>query len=268
MARRKRVGSPFSRKDKGKAKAVRGEVLMDDRTRRRLSRIRWRRIGLALATVGAVAGIVALYFSPALRANEIEIGGAMTVSTAEIEDVAGLNGASLVTADLSAAESRIEELPMVKEATISRAWPQELRIAIVERTPWAVWQAGDRAYTVDDEGVVLVGDAPEGALVISVLGADEGLEPGQIVDQDAVSLARSLTELVPAELELNVATFEWSGDSGLTITTDSGYGVVLGDSQDMEYKLAVWREIEAELGRANMTGHVLDLRFGDRPSFQ
>ena len=33
-------------------------------------------------------------------------------------------------------------------------------------------------------------------------------------------------------------------------------------------KLAVWREIEASLGRANMTGHVLDLRFGDRPSFQ
>lgn len=266
MAKRKRVGSPFSRK--GKAKTVRGEVLMDDRTRRRLSHIRWRRIGAALAIAGAVAGIVALYLSPALRVNEIEVGGATTVSAEEIEAVAGLNGASLLTADLGAAESRIEELPMVKDAAISRAWPQGLRIAIVERTPWAVWQAGSRAYTVDDEGVVLVGDAPEGALVISVSGVDVSLEPGQIVDQDAVALARSLTELVPAELALNVVTFEWSGERGLTITTDSGYAVVLGDSQDMEYKLAVWREIEAELGRANMTGHVLDLRFGDRPSFQ
>ena len=116
--------------------------------------------------------------------------------------------------------------------------------------------------------MVLEGDAPVGAPAISVLGADVGLEPGQIVDQDAVTLARSLAERVPAELALNVATFEWSGDRGLTITTDSGYTVVLGDSQDMEYKLAVWREIEAELGRENMTCHVLDLRFGDRPSFQ
>ena len=266
MANRKRRGSPFS--GKHRTKAVRGEVLLDDRTKRRLSRIRWRRIGTVLASAGIVAGLVALYFSPALRVNEIEVGGAATVSAADIEAAAGLNGTSLLTANLSAAESRIEELPMVKEATVTRAWPQTVRIAILERTPWAVWQAGSRAYAVDEEGVVLVGDAPEGTLVISVAGADEGLEPGQMVDQDAVALARSLTELVPAELALNVATFEWSGDRGLTITTDSGYSVVLGDSQDMEYKLAVWREIEAKLGRANMTGHVLDLRFGDRPSFQ
>ena len=266
MAKRKRVGSPFSRKRK--AKTVRGEVLMDDRTRRRLSHVRWRRIGAALAIAGVVAGVAALYLSPALRVSEIEVGGAATVTAADVEAAAGLNGASLLTADLGAAESRVEELPMVKEATITRAWPQTVRIAIVERTPWAVWQAGARAYTVDEEGVVLVGDAPDGAPVISVLGADAGLEPGQIVDQDAVTLARSLMERVPAELALNVATFEWSGDRGLTITTDSGYSVVLGDSQDMEYKLAVWREIEANLGRANMTGHVLDLRFGDRPSFQ
>jgi len=266
VADRKRRGSPFS--GKRQAKAVRGEVLLDDRTRRRLSRIRWRRIGTVLAFAGVVAGLVALYFSPALRMHEIEIVGATTIKAADIETLAGLDGASLLTADLSAAESRIEELPMVKAATITRAWPQTVRIAIVERTPWAVWQAGTRAYTVDEEGVVLEGDAPEGAPVIRVSGADVGLEPGQIVDQDAVALARSLTERVPAELALNVATFEWSGDHGLTITTDSGYRVVLGDSQDMEYKLAVWREIEAQLGRASMTGHVLDLRFGDRPSFQ
>ena len=266
MADRKRRGSPFS--SKRRAKAVRGEVLLDDRTRRRLSHIRWRRIGTVLAVLGVFAGLVGLYFSPALRVHEIEIGGATTVSTADIEALASLDGASLVTADLSAAESRIEELPMVKAATITRAWPQTVRIAIVERTPWAIWQAGTSAYAVDDEGVVLVGDAPAGAPVIRVSGADVGLEPGQVVDQDAVALARSLTERVPAELALNVATFEWSGSKGLTITTDSGYTVVLGDSQDMDYKLAVWREIEAQLGRASMTGHVLDLRFGDRPSFQ
>jgi len=228
VADRKRRGSPFS--SKRRSKAVRGEMLLDDRTQRRLSRIRWRRIGAVLAFAGAVAGLVALYFSPALRVHEVEIGGATTVSAADIEALAGLDGASLLTADLDAAQSRIEELPMVKQATITRAWPQTVRVAIVERTPWAVWQAGASGYTVDDEGVVLERDAPEGAPVIRVSGADVGLEPGQSVDQDAVALARSLTARVPAELALSVATFEWSGGSGLTITTDSGYRVVLGDS--------------------------------------
>jgi hypothetical protein len=56
--------------------------------------------------------------------------------------------------------------------------------------------------------------------------------------------------------------------SGLTVQTDAGHRVVIGDSENVEYKLAVWGQIEAELGREAMGGHVLDLRFGDRPSLQ
>ncbi len=102
MANLKRRGSPIS--GKRKAKAVRGEVLLDDRTQRRLSRIRWRRIGAVLAITGVFAGLVALYFSPTLRVHEIEVGGATTISAADIEALAGLDGASLLTANLSAAE--------------------------------------------------------------------------------------------------------------------------------------------------------------------
>jgi hypothetical protein len=36
-----------------------------------------------------------------------------------------------------------------------------------------------------------------------------------------------------------------------------GYRVVIGDSQNIEYKLAVWKEIEETLGRGGMSGHVL-----------
>lgn len=266
MADRKRRGSPFSKK--GGPQSLRGEVLMNDRDRRRIARIRWRRIGAALAVIAVFAGLVALYFSPALRVQKAQVSGAQTVSAQEVWSRADLDGASLLTADLSAAESRVEELPMVKEATITRRWPQTLRIDITERTPWAVWQAGGDAYVVDEDGVVLTAEPPEGAPVIRVDSAGEDLEPGRRVDSDAVALARSLTQQVPEALEQKIATFEWSGVSGLTITTDAGYSVVLGDSQNMDYKLAVWREIEAELGRESMSGHVLDLRFGDRPSFQ
>jgi cell division protein FtsQ len=265
-AGRKRRGSPFSKKDGGHA--LHGEILMSDRDRRRVARIRWRRIGAVLAMIGVFAALVALYFSPALRVQKAEVNGAQTVSAVDVWARADLDGASLLTADLAGAESRIEEMPLVKGATVTRQWPQTVRIDIVERTPWAVWQSGGSAYVVDEEGVVLPVEAPAGAPVISVDGEPMELVAGQRVDNDAVALARTLTQQVPAALALNVATFEWSGASGLTITTDAGYRVVLGDSQNMDYKLAVWREIETELGRESMSGHVLDLRFGDRPSFQ
>jgi cell division protein FtsQ len=248
---------------------MRGEVLLDDRTKQRLSRIRWRRIAGAVALAAVLAGAVALYVSPVARVQDVEVTGTSTVNATDIEDLADLRGASLLTMDTQDAADRIRELPMVKDVTITRSWPQTVRISVVERSPWAVWQVGSAAYVVDDTGVVLPAQAPpEGLPAIVIAGSEGGLEPGDIVDQDAVALTRQLREQVPAQLALNVATFEWSGQSGLTLTTDAGYRVVLGDSQNMDYKLAVWRQIEGQLGRESMSGHVLDLRFGDRPSFQ
>ncbi len=52
------------------------------------------------------------------------------------------------------------------------------------------------------------------------------------------------------------------------MVTDANYRVVMGDSQNVEYKLAVWKTVEEDIGRGAMAGHVLDLRFRDRPSFQ
>jgi hypothetical protein len=42
----------------------------------------------------------------------------------------------------------------------------------------------------------------------------------------------------------------------------------MGDSQNVDYKMAVWKTVEEEIGRGAMAGHVLDLRFRDHPSFQ
>lgn len=267
MASRSRpVGTPFSRK---KSRAMKGEVLLDDRTRRRLTRIRWRRIGMVALACAMFAGAVAFYVSPLARVQQVEVTGANSVSAAEIEELADLQGASLLTMDAHDAARRIRELPMVKDVAITRSWPQTVRISIIERAPWAVWQTASTSYVVDEQGVVLPIEAPpEGLPAIVVDGASGGLVHGDIVDQDAVGLARALREQVPSQMAINIGTFEWSDASGLTITTDAGYRVVLGDSHNMDYKLAVWREIEANLGRESMSGHVLDLRFGDRPSFQ
>ncbi len=50
------------------------------------------------------------------------------------------------------------------------------------------------------------------------------------------------------------------------MTTNARYSVVVGESQNVDYKLAVWRAVEEEVGREEMAGQVLDLRFGDRPA--
>jgi cell division septal protein FtsQ len=128
---------------------------------------------------------------------------------------------------------------------------------------------GAVSYVIDGEGVVLPATAaPDGAPAIKDLGNPVRLVPGDHVDLDAVRLTQALAQRVPETLQMAIAALEYSPATGLTVTTAAGYRVVVGDSQNMDYKMAVWQAIETQLGREEMAGHVLDLRFGDRPSFQ
>jgi cell division protein FtsQ len=259
-----------SRKRRREAqRPIKGEVLMDEKTAQRVRFVRWRRLIVAVTVVGLIVGSCSLYLSPLLRVQDVQVVGATAVSSDEILSLARIGDHSMMRVDLDAAERRVESIPMVQDARLERRWPQTIRIEITERLPWALWQIGDAHYVIDTEGVVLPGSAPiENAPVIHDVIGQARLLPGDHVDRDAVTVARALLQRVPETLALTIATLEYTPQEGLSLTTDAGYRVVIGDSQNFEYKLAVWQAIEGRLGRGAMAGHVLDLRFGDRPSFQ
>ncbi len=254
---------------KEKPRALEGEVLMDEKTARRVRLTRWRRLVTGLAIGLLIGGSIGLYVSPLLRVQDIEVVGATAVSRDEVLSLTRLEGSSMMRLDLAAAERRVESIPMVQSARLERHWPQTVRLVINERVPWAFWQIGPDRYVIDNEGVVLPGSAPlaSGPVILDVSGPPR-LAPGDHVDNDAVVLAQAVLQRVPQTLAMNVVTLEYSPQQGLALKTDAGYRVVVGDSQNVDYKLAVWKAIEGRLGREAMAGHVLDLRFGDRPSFQ
>jgi cell division protein FtsQ len=246
-----------------------GEVLMDAKTARRVRLTRWRRFFTGLLLIALVCGSITLYLSPILRVQRLEVVGATTVNTDEVESLARLDGDSMMRLDFDSARRRVESIPMVQSVTFERRWPQTVRIKVTQRSPWATWQIGEDQYVIDSEGVILPIAAPvENAPLISDKGGPVRLLPGDHVDHDAVVLSQALLKRVPETLELNVAALEYSPQQGLALATDAGYRVVVGDSENIDYKLAVWQAIEGRLGRETMAGHVLDLRFGDRPSFQ
>lgn len=250
-------------------RAIKGEVLVDEATRRRINRTRLRRTLAALGVIAVAAGITGLYFSPFLRVQDVEVAGATTVNPDEIKSLVDADGRSMLTADFSGAEARVEELPQVQSVAIERRWPQTVRVTIVERAPWGAWAVGDASYVIDSEGTVLgAAAAPDGAPVVRALDGAAGLAPGDQVDREVIVFSRRLLEQVPARIQLGLTGLEWSRVAGMAVTTDAGYRVVLGDEDNMDYKLAVWQQVEATVGRDAMSGHVLDLRFGDRPSLQ
>jgi cell division protein FtsQ len=256
------------RLDPQRRRPIEGEVMMDEATARRLRRVRFRRVAIAAAVISVLPIAVASYLSPTFRVGDVEVVGTTQVDAAQVEQLASLDGDSMFRLDSTGAEKRIGYLPLIKSVTIERRWPNTVRIVVNERQPWAYWQVGDQKYVIDSEGIVLADLPPaEGAPTVKDLTNPVRLVPGDHVDRDAVALTYLLLQRVPEVLAWNPAGFEYTTDKGLALLADVGYRVVIGDSQNIEYKLAVWKKIEESLGRAAMSGHVLDLRFENRPAF-
>lgn len=57
--------------------------------------------------------------------------------------------------DTAAVKARIERLPWIDTAELSRVYPGRLDIRVTERRPYALWSRADRLYLIDRTGRVL-----------------------------------------------------------------------------------------------------------------
>ena len=247
---------------------LRGHVLLGEDEEPGGPRL-WRRLLVLLLVAGLIGGGLALYFTSVFRVQEVQVTGVQTLDAYSLAELADLEGASMFTVPLDEAQERLAALPMVKSVQAERHWPHTVRLVVEERQPWSYWYTQDDEYVVDADGVVLEGAMPApDALVIYHQDGSARFQPGDVIDADAVRLAQQLLDSLPATLDMGLVRLEYSGREGLSLITDAGYRVIVGDSHGLEYKLAVWQALEQKLGRQQMQGHVLDLRFGDRPSLR
>ena len=230
-------------------------------------RIRWPRLLYAAVVllVIALGGIMALLNSPLLDIASVEVEGASAVSPASVRQLAGLEGEHVLFADLDAAQQRLSALTMVKEATISRDWPNGIKVVIVERTPWGRWRANNTVWAIDSDGVVLEGPAPPfDGPIITQISALPLIAPGARVDTTAVDMVHELDQLgAPLSLPA-VLAYEWTLVDGLAIVTEHGR-IIFGGAEGLGFKYHVWDLLEQEAHRRGEPLLFADLRFGLRP---
>jgi cell division protein FtsQ len=116
-----------------------------------------------------------------LGLNQVQLSGhRFTVDAAIFEQLELDRVRSLVSFNALAARERIEKLPWVETATITRLLPDTLAITITERKPFAVWQIGDRETLIDAAGRRLggirSGGAPELPRVAGIGAPDASAE--------------------------------------------------------------------------------------------
>lgn len=119
---------------------------------------------LALCIAGARWALHRAVESPLLRfqpARDVTVTGNHVVPSSDIVNAIGLGetAQSLATPilqlDLTSIRRRVERIPWVKSASITRIFPDRLRVTVVERTPVAYASIGGRIELVDQDGILL-----------------------------------------------------------------------------------------------------------------
>ena len=88
--------------------------------------------------------------------SSIQIMGNSQVTRAELLSVFGSDlGRNIFFIPLSQRRADLQQLPWVEHATVMRLLPDQLRVAIVERTPVAFVRQGNTIGLVDAQGVLL-----------------------------------------------------------------------------------------------------------------
>jgi cell division septal protein FtsQ len=108
--------------------------------------------------------------------KRVEVVGVGRASREAIENVARVETerTGVLNSDLFELKSKIEKMPYVKTASVTRVLPGGIRIRIVERQPVALVTRSGREYFADADGEILgMAETREDNLPFAMMGWDE-----------------------------------------------------------------------------------------------
>jgi len=215
--------------------------------RRDEGRRRLKRLLLLVAGAAVVLAAVAVLRSPVLDVDEVAVTGARRLDPDELREVAGIGlGRPLLLADLDGAAERIEALPWVADAQVTRDLPGTVVVSVREREAVAVVTGGGRAVLVDAQGRVLAEPTAADGPQVQVVVGDGPPAPGRSVDR----ALRSAIELAGRLRENPVGAVTAVRLSPLRLQLVEGGVVDLGDDTDLDAKVEAFRTLYARVDRS------------------
>jgi cell division protein FtsQ len=199
------------------------------------ARERWRRLSVTLTVLLAllaVSGYLIIWHTSVLALDTVRVVGQKTVAAQQVIAAAGLRvGSPLASADLAGAKDRVQRIPQIASADVSRDWPHTVVISIVERTAAALIPDGGGYDVVDANGVVFgrTAAALPGLTVIQVQG---GADVKAAVVPGALAALRAL----PSDIAHRVTGITASSPYSITLRLSGGVTVDWGGGDDASAK--------------------------------
>jgi cell division protein FtsQ len=229
-------------------------------------------IALLLALGGSAYAAIEESGDPRFALSGLVISGQRHVPASVVAAAASLPvGENIWLLDMASARRRVEALPWVATAEISRAWPDRVTIRIRERAPAIEVVLPDggsaeeplpQAALVDASMHVLAVGPPDpeyaGLPAVKILSAPEPLRPGQDVAGSDVERAYDAFVQLRA-LGLRVSKVDITAATGITVTCADGVRVILGSDDDIAEKVSLYDAIAPKISAPRDVVYV-DLR--------
>jgi cell division protein FtsQ len=215
--------------------------------------------------VASMAALTYLFTATSYSIGRIEVQGNNALSNEYIAQLSALQGAPIWFVDADSAVDRLQTNAYIEQASVHVELPDLARIRLTERRPDVRWLVGGIQYLVDSSGKVLAAaDDPPAADVLVITASGTTLSPGDMVDLDALQLARTLAFRLPGEVHLTPAIIGWDYGLGVYVKTSNNQTIVFGRNEELDRKLLI---LDHLLNKEPTSFTYMDLR-PDNPFYQ
>jgi cell division protein FtsQ len=251
------------------------EATIDPKIQARREQVQYerhRRRGRRLLVISSAAAVVAAGFwtfrSPLFDVDQITVKGADLSGADAVRQATGVDrGDRLVTVPLDRIAERVQALPWIESATVSRSWPGTVSVSVVERTPVAAAPIDFLVWLVIDERGRQLGLVPDATGLVILDAIPFAPEPGSLVPADyrgVIDVAGSMPpRLRPMVVALRPAE---GGEVDGTLQLDGGgeATVRFGRPDQLERK---WLSVLSILENADLGGiSQIDVRVPATPA--
>lgn len=222
---------PASRRRRRSRRSTRGQVI----------RRRWVALLVLLGVLGLTMVVL---FTPLLGVSSVEVAGVRVLTVDQVRAAADVaQGSPMVRLSTAEIAARVAALPRVATVSVSRSWPDTVRIDVTERTPMGVLVAPDGVHLVDDTGYefATIATAPSGLPRIALPSASPSDARTQAVVRVLAALPIQLRPLV-TEIDARTPASVW-------FTLVDGRTALWGSTEDSARKSAVLAALLTRPGR-------------------
>ena len=246
-------------------------VVIDPRIKQRRIEVKRdegrRRLRYVLAGVAVLSVIgcaIAATRSAMLDVDRVRVSGGAHTSEAEVLKAGGLSHRRfMVSLDPHAMAVRIERLPWIRHASVTRRWPGTVAIELAERRPLAEIPSNDKGFSaVDADGRVLNTSpaADPGLLVVSAGEAPPA--PGGAVGP-ATKAAVEVAAALPDRIRSRVGSIAVVPNGDIELQLRSAPLVRFGPADQIQAKITALTTL---FDKANLRGATtIDVRVPGAP---